>query len=181
MALYLMANYAILPAIICAMTYFICVSRERMWVRAEKAEALYCKAETLSFAMSNLFAAHYDYNKRTVVRDQACDHRAIHQQLIDMRLLAGLYFPSLQTEIAEVETALSSAFSAMRLAEQVDEEDVDKALEALKTSTDVVAASFRDLGAAVLATGCVEKIGKFPDMLLNSKRRRDARAILLNS
>lgn len=181
MGLYLMANYAILPAIICTMTYFICVSRERMWARAEKAEAFYCKAESLSFAMSNLFAAHYDFDKRSVIRDQPCDHRAIHQQLIDMRLLAGLYFPSLQPEIAEVERTLSSAFSVLRLAEQVDEEDADKALEALRHSTEIVAASFKNLGAAVLAAGCVEKIGKFPDLLLHSKRRRNARAILLNS
>jgi len=181
MALYIMANYAILPAIICTMTYFICVSRERLWARAEKAEAFYCKAESLSFAMGKLFAAHYDYDKRSVVRDEACDHRAIHQQLIDLRLLAGLYFPSLQPDVAEVEMALSSAFSVLRLAEKVDEDDVDKALDALRTSSEIVAASFKNLGAAALAAGCVERIGKFPDLLLHSKRRRNARALLSNS
>jgi len=163
------------------MTYFICVSRERLWVRAEKAEEFFCKAESLAFAMRNLFAAHYDYNKRIVVRDQACDHRAIHQQLIDLRLLAGLYFPSLQPQVAEVEMTLSSAFSVLRLTEKVDEEDVDQMLEALKNSAEIVAASFKNLGAAVLTAGCVERIGKFPDLLMHSRRRRNARAILLKS
>lgn len=137
MVIFLTDHYEILPARICAMTYFICISRGLIWARG--------------------------------------------QQLIDLRLLAGLFFPSLQPEVAEVEPTLSSAFSVLRLAEQADEEDADKASEALRTSTEVAATRFKTLGAPVLAAGRVENIGNFTGMLLHPKRRGDARAILSNA
>jgi hypothetical protein len=177
MAVYVIVFCAVMSAFICVLTYFICVSRERLWLRAKKSEELYHKAEHLYTEIHLCFSVHYDDNNMALIHDLRSDQSAINAHLSDLTILVGLYFPCLKPQLAQIGQAMREAYSSLRMAEAADENNIDLALNGLIASKDVVTDSFDRFKGAILAAGCVERIGKTSDFLLHWKRRRDARAL----
>jgi len=177
MGIYLIGFCVIISGFTCFLTYFICVSRERLWVRATKSEELYHKAEYLYTEINLFFSVHYDSNKMALIHDRRGDQSTINAHLSDLTILVGLYFPCLKPQLAQIGRTMREAYSSLRMAEGADENNIDLAVNGLIASKNDVTDSFDRFKDAILAAGCVERIGKTSDFLLHWKRRRDARAL----
>ena len=112
-------------------SYFMGVSRERLWLRSRKSEELYHKAEETHLDLYNFFRQNYEISRSVVRQNDGRDIAAINRHIVDLKILVGIYFPSLGPQLAEAVSATATAFDMLRLLQTSDETNRERAFEAL--------------------------------------------------
>ena len=159
-------------------TYAITLSRERLWLRSKKSEELYQKTEDFHFEISQFFSQRYDISQAIVFRHKSGDVKALNRQLVDLRVVVGLYFPTLGANLSAVLTATATAYDWLAHAEASDESNREHTLEALDFAVGGVKDSLEQFKAKILTEGRVDRIGKVSDILLNRSRRVQSERVL---
>ncbi|MGO9391575.1 hypothetical protein [Rhodoblastus sp.] len=159
-------------------TYLISVSRERLWLRSKKSEELYHKAEETYVDLCACFRARYELSRMVVNENTWRDTGAINRHIVDLKILVGLYFPSLGQQLSASLAAMATAFDMLTLAEASDETNRDRALHSLDDALCDVKDSFDRFKVCILDSGCVDRTGKIADMLLNRNRCVQAGRVL---
>ncbi len=159
-------------------TYAISVSRERLWLRSKKSEELYHKAEEAYLDLCNYFRAHYELSRTVVNQNNARDIAAINRHIVDLKILVGIYFPSLGPQLNGCISASATAFDMLRLAEAADETNRDEALHSLDFAVSNIEALFDRFKAGVLICGRVDRTGQFSDALMNRRRHAQSERVL---
>jgi len=158
-------------------TYAISISRERLWLRSKKSEELYHQTEECHFELSHFFRARYDLAQMVVYPHKAGDIRSLNRQLVGLRVLVGLYFPTLGVNLSAVLAAISTAFDWLARAQASDESNREHALEALDFAVGNVKDSIDQFKNNILAVGRVDRIGKFSDIVLNRGHRAQSQRV----
>jgi hypothetical protein len=159
-------------------TYFISISRERLWLRSKKSEELYHKAEEAYFDLSAFFRERYELSRMIVTPHDPREIAAINRHVVDLKILVGLYFPALGPRLSGVVAATATAFDQLRLAECGDESSRTNALQRLDYAVSGLKDSFDHFQVEILRTGQTDSVGKISDVLFNRSRRRISQRIL---
>jgi hypothetical protein len=154
-----------------AAAYLINVSRERLWLRSKKSEDLYYKAEEAYGDLSNFFRDRYDLAQMTIYPRNGLEMPTIGRQVVDLRILVGLYFPALGANLSAVVAATGTAFDRLRLAEASDESNRERALHDLDFAVSNVKDAFDQFKNSILTAGRIDNIGKASDAVFNRARR----------
>jgi len=129
-------------------TYYLNISKERLWFLGQKSEELYCTVEALDCELS------YFYAKYSLVGEtqQAVSREGLHRAsayFATSRMLVGLYFPALSHDLTRARAAAATAQRSLEtlqggasesgrivLAETLDDSvcDLKDALDALKAA-----------------------------------------------
>jgi hypothetical protein len=159
-------------------TYLISISRERLWLRSKKAEELYHKAEEVCYELSYFFRERYDLSLGIVYARKGGEISNLNRQVVDLKILVGLYFPSIDVNLSAAVAATATAFDRLRLAEASDESNREHALRALDFAVSGAKDAFDQLQKSILGVGQVDRIAKFSDMILNRARQARSRRVL---
>ncbi len=159
-------------------TYAISVSRERLWLRSKKSEELYHKAEETYLDLCNYFRAHYELSRTVVNQNNARDIAALNRHIVDLKILVGIYFPSLGAQLNGCVSATATAFDMLRLAEAADETNRDRAVHSLDYAVANVKDTFDKFKAGVLSCGRVDRTGRFSDAVMNRGHRAQSERVL---
>lgn len=159
-------------------TYMISVSRERLWLRSKKSEDLYHKAEEVRYELSHFFRERYDLSLMAVYARNGGEIPRLNRQIVDLRILVGLYFPTLDANLSAAIAAAANAFDRLRLAEASDESNRAHALETLDFAVSGIKDAFDQLQKNILSVGRVDRIGRTSDAVLNRGRRVKAERVL---
>lgn len=90
---------------------YVNVSRERLWLRAKKAEDLYRAVEDAQASMATAFAAKLDLAKGRP--PQSFAQEAIIRGLTDVKVAVALYFPEVRRELACVDAGARTLVAAL--------------------------------------------------------------------
>ena len=159
-------------------TYLISVSRERLWLRSKKAEELYYKAEEVYYELSHFFRGRYDLSLGAVYPRNGSEILKLNRQVVDLRILVGLYFPSLDTNLSAAVAAIATALDRLRLAEASDELNREHALQVLDFAVSGLRDAFDQFQKNVLGVGRVDRVAKISDQVLNHSRRVRSERVL---
>jgi|SRR5208282_691878 len=159
-------------------SYLISVSKERLWLRSKKSEELYHKAEETYIDLCACFRARYELSRMVVNGNAARETASINRHIVDLKILVGLYFPSLSQQLSASLAAMATAFDMLALAEAADESNRDRALHSLDDALCDVKDSFDRFKVGILSSGCVDRTGRISDVLLNRNRRVQSGRVL---
>ena len=158
-------------------TYAISISRERLWLRSKKSEELYSKTEECYFELSRFFRERYDLVEIAIHPHKTGDLRKLNRQLAGLSILVGLYFPTLDANLAAVLAAISTALDWLARTEASDESNRERALEALDFAVGNVKDSIDQLKHNILRVGRVDRIGRFSDIILHRGHRAQSERV----
>jgi hypothetical protein len=159
-------------------TYIISISRERLWLRSKKSEELYHKAEEVYVDLSSFFTERYDLTQMAMYPRSGSELSTLNRHIVDLRILVGLYFPDLGSNLSAVLAAIATAFDRLRLAEASDESNREHALQALDFALSSLKDSLDQFKNNILSIGRVDKIGRVFDMVLNRTRHGQSERVL---
>jgi hypothetical protein len=160
-------------------TYYISISRERLWLRSQKAEELYRMAEKAFVDGSAFFRARYDQSQMKVFPCLGNELAPLNDDVAELNILVGLYFPALTPELATATNALAVAFDMFRLAQASDMSNRERALQNLDLAVGNIRESFDQFKASVLSFGRIDKGGKAgPRRQVATSRPRTSRAVV---
>jgi hypothetical protein len=168
----------LISSVICGsaiVTYFISISRERLWLRSQKAEDLYRRAEKTDVDGLAFFRARYDMTQGKIFPRANNDLSALNEDVAELNILVGLYFPSLALHLATATNSLAVAFDMLRLAEAADGNNRERALDNLDLAVGAIREAFDQLKGAALNRGQIEK-SRGPAYAGNGAVRRGSRA-----
>ncbi len=143
-----------------AATYFISISRERLWLRSQKAEELYRMAEKTFVDGSSFFRARYDQSQMKVFPCLGQELAPLNADVAELNILVGLYFPALAPQLATATNTLAVAFDMFRLAQAADMSNRERALHNLDLAAANIREGFDQFKTAVLSAGRVERGGE---------------------
>jgi hypothetical protein len=152
-------------------SYFMGVSKERLWLRSKKSEELYHKAEETHLDLYNFFKQNYEISRSVVRQNDGRDIAMINRHIVDLKILVGIYFPSLGPQLSQTVSATATAFDMLRLLQTSDETNRERAFEALDYAVSNLKDSFDRFKAGVLAAGRIDKVGQISDAMLNRGHR----------
>jgi hypothetical protein len=159
-------------------SYFISISRERLWLRSKKSEELYHKAEEIYVDLSNFFTERYDLSQMAIYPRSGRELSTLNRDIVDLRVLVGLYLPTLGSNLSAVVVATATAFDRLRLAEASDESNREHALQALDFAVGSLKDSLDQFKKSILSAGRVDKIGRVSDMVLNRTHHAHSERVL---
>ena len=123
-------------------TYTVAVSRQRVWLQRRKSEELFRTAEETYLNLYDYFRPHYEMRRASVKPNVSCDIAEVKHHIVDMKTLVGVYFPSLGRTLSGCVSATATAFDMLRLAEAADENNRERALDALADAVNSLGESF---------------------------------------
>jgi hypothetical protein len=138
-------------------TYYISISRERLWLRSQKAEELYRMAEKAYVDGVAFFRARYDQSQMKVFPCVGNELAPLNEDVAELNILVGLYFPALTPELETATNALAVAFDMFRLAQASDMSNRERALDNLDLAVSNIRESFDQFKGAVLSCGRIDK------------------------
>jgi hypothetical protein len=153
-------------------TYYINISRERLWIRSKKAEEIYRNTEEIDFKFSQCFGQNYNLIQTAVCKDKSENIFVINSTLVDLNVLVGLYFPSMCGHLSVLVGSVSTAFHWLEVAEATDEANIEHALQSLDLAVASAKDAFNQFKTNVLSVGSVGRIGISSNFL--PKRRAGA-------
>jgi hypothetical protein len=159
-------------------TYFISISRERLWLCSKKSEELYYKVEETHHELASFFRDRYELERLVVFPRSGNELSALDRHIVDMKICVGLYFPALEQTLSSTLNAIGTGFDLLKLAEASDETTRERALHNLDFAVSNMRDSFEQFKKDILSTGRVEKIGTRFDALINRNRRLQAQRVL---
>lgn len=158
-------------------SYFMGVSKERLWLRSRKSEELYHKAEETHLDLYNFFRQNYEISRSVVRQNDGREIAAINRHIVDLKILVGIYFPSLGPQLAGAVSATATAFDMLRLLQTSDETNRERAFEALDYAVSNLKDLFDRFKGGILAAGSIDKVGKISDALLNRGHRAQSERV----
>jgi len=143
-------------------TYYLNVSKDRLWFERRKAEELYLAVQTLERELSNFFGTRYslmgDNRRISEPEKEALGRAGCH--LVTAKMLIGFYFPSLSSALARVIAAVTTAHNGLRAFEKAGAEDsgdlltiLDNAIAQLKDALEGLKATIIDSGRPMAQGG----------------------------
>ncbi|MCW2318256.1 hypothetical protein SAMN06265338_11569 [Rhodoblastus acidophilus] len=142
-----------------AVTYWISISRERLWLRSQKTEELYRRAEKTYVDSIAFFRARYDLSQARTFSRNAGELDALNTDVSELNILVGLYFPALAPQLAAATNSLAVAFDRLRLAQAADLNNREHALDDLDLAVGGIREAFDQFKAAALRGGRIEQRG----------------------
>ena len=140
-----------------AAAYFISISRERLWLRSQKSEDLYRRAEKTCVDGLCYFRGRYDLTQGRTFPRAPDDLATLNDDVSELNILVGLYFPALGPQLAAATNTLAVAFDSLRLAEAADINNRERALDNLDLAVSAIRDAFDQLKNAALRCGRIEK------------------------
>lgn len=139
-----------------AAAYFISISRERLWLKSQKSEDLYRRAEKTFVDAMAFFRARYDLAQTRTFPRAADEMTALNEDVAELNILVGLYFPALGPQLAAATNSLAVAFDSLRLAEAADLNNRERALDNLDLAVGGIREAFDQLKSAALSGGRID-------------------------
>jgi hypothetical protein len=139
-----------------AAAYFISISRERLWLQSQKSEELYRRAEKTYVDGMAYFRARYDLAQARTFPRVADDLAALNDDVSELNILVGLYFPALGPQLAAATNSLAVAFDSLRLAEAADLNNRERALDTLDLAVGGIREAFDQLKSGALRRGRID-------------------------
>jgi len=137
-------------------TYLISISRERLWLRSQKSEDLYRRAEKTYVDGLSFFRTRYDLSQARTFPRAHDDLAALNDDVSELNILVGLYFPALGPQLAAATNSLAVAFDRLRLAEAADLNNRERALDDLDLAVGGIREAFDQLKSAALCRGRID-------------------------
>ena len=153
-----------------AVTYFLNVSKERLFFIGRKSEDLYCTVEALDAEISSFYAKRYALVGSS---DHPAGSENLHRangHFATARMLVGLYFPALSLDLARAGAAAATAQRSLDTLEHAAEANPGHLLEALDAAVCDLKDSLDALKSAILTRG---PAGKGRALFGPSKQRQD--------
>ena len=143
-------------------TYYLNVSKDKLWFKRRKAEELYCAVQSLDRELSSFFGARYSLMGNNT-RGSEVEREALRragEHLVTAKMLIGFYFPSISSVLARTIAAVASAHQSLKSLEAAHTEDrqqllavLDNAVAMLKDSLEALEASIVDLNRPIANRG----------------------------
>jgi len=140
-----------------AAAYFISISRERLWLQSQKSEELYRRAEKTYVDGLAYFRARYDLAQNKTYPRASDDLSMLNDDVSELNILVGLYFPALGPQLANATNSLAVAFDCLRLAEAADLNNRERALDTLDLAVGAIREAFDQLKSGALRRGRIER------------------------
>ena len=153
-------------------TYLISISRERLWLKSKKSEELYHKAEEAYFDIYGFFRARYELSRMVVHPYDGREVTAINRHIVDLKILVGLYFPTLGPRLSAVVVATATALDQLALAERSEGLNRAETLQRLDFAVSSIKDSFDQFKADILTSGQTDRVGQISDAIFNGRHRR---------
>ena len=102
---------------------------------------------------SRSFAPGYDLAQVRTFPRAADDLSALNEDVAELNILVGLYFPTLGPQLAVATNSLAVAFDSLRLAEAADLNNRERALDNLDIAVGGIREAFDQLKSAALSRG----------------------------
>ncbi|MBB4199500.1 hypothetical protein CCR94_01415 [Rhodoblastus sphagnicola] len=138
-------------------TYLISISRERLWLRSQKSEELYRRAEKTYVDGLSFFRTRYDMTQNKTFPRANDEMAALNENVSELNILVGLYFPALGPQLAAATNSLAVAFDRLRLAEASDLKNRERALDDLDLAVGGIREAFDHFKAAALSRGRIDR------------------------
>jgi hypothetical protein len=106
--------------------------------------------------MMAMSCARYDIAQTRTFPRAADDLTALNEDISELNILVGLYFPALGAQLAAATNSLAVAFDSLRLAEAADVNNRERALDNLDMAVGGIREAFDQLKGAALSRGRIE-------------------------
>ena len=133
-------------------TYYLNISKDRLWFRRRKAEELYCTVQSLDRELSSFFGTRYSLmgdNTRSSEPEKEALRRA-GEHLVTAKMLIGFYFPSISSALARTIAAVASAHQSLKSLEAAHAEDRQQLLAVLDNAVAMLKDSLEGLEASII-------------------------------
>jgi hypothetical protein len=133
-------------------TYYLNVSKDRLWFKHRKAEELYCTVQSLDRELSSFFGTRYSLmgdNTPSSGPEKEALRRA-GEHLVTAKMLIGFYFPSISSALARTIAAVASAHQSLKALEAAHTEDRQKLLAVLDNAVVMLKDALEGLEASII-------------------------------